>query len=62
MKLYKNNSFDKFRPVNFSSKDEPRPGRPIEAADDHIKTVIDSNRYILSQGLEIKVKSVVHNN
>ena len=40
------NWFAKFRSGNFDVEDAPRSGRPVEADEDTIKTLIDANRRI----------------
>ena len=43
------NWFAKFRSGNFNLEDAPRPGRPLEADVDKIKSLVDANRRITTR-------------
>ena len=45
------NWFAKFRSGNFDVEDAPHFGRPVEADEDTIKALIDSNRRITTRAL-----------
>lgn len=57
------NWFSKFRSGNFDLKHAPRSGRPIEADDDKIKTLVDANCRITTREIAEKLNllnSTVH--
>ena len=45
------NWFAKFRSGNFNLEDAPRPGRPLEAEVDKIKSLVDANRRITTPAI-----------
>lgn len=47
--------FAKFRSGDFSLKDEPRSGRPVEVHDDQIKAIIDSDRHSTTREIAEKL-------
>lgn len=47
--------FAKFRSGDFSLKDEPRSGRPVEVDDDQIKAIIDSDRHSTTREIAEKL-------
>ncbi|XP_014473025.1 PREDICTED: histone-lysine N-methyltransferase SETMAR-like [Dinoponera quadriceps] len=50
------NWFDKFRSGDFLLKDEQRSGRPLQADDDQIKTIIELDRHIFEREIGEKLK------
>lgn len=55
--------FAKFRSGNFDLKDAPRPGRPLEADVDQIKSLVDANRRITTREIAERLNlsnSTVH--
>ena len=48
------NWFAKFRSGNFNLEDAPRPGRPLEADVDKIKSLVDANRRIITREINFQ--------
>ena len=57
------NWFAKFRSSNFNLEDTPRPGRPLQADVDKIKSLVDANRRITAREIAQRLnlsKATVH--